>query len=64
MELHHPILSKLWDLGGRTKRKKYTIFNEAILNAGAYDDNVNTVDTKEVERVEENENYPYGICCY
>ena len=22
MELHHPIMSKLWDLGGRTKRKK------------------------------------------
>ena len=22
MELHHPIISKLWDLGGRTKRKK------------------------------------------
>ena len=21
MELHHPIMSKLWDLGGRTKRK-------------------------------------------
>ena len=23
MELHHPIMSKLWDLGGRTKRKEY-----------------------------------------
>ena len=22
MELHHPIMSKLWDLGGRTKRKE------------------------------------------
>ena len=22
MELHHPIMSKLWDLGGQTKRKK------------------------------------------
>ena len=22
MELHHPIMSKIWDLGGRTKRKK------------------------------------------
>ena len=22
MELHHPILSKLWDIGGRTKRNK------------------------------------------
>ena len=22
MELHHPIMSKLWDIGGRTKRKK------------------------------------------
>ena len=22
MELHHPIMSKLWDLGGRTKRRK------------------------------------------
>ena len=27
MELHHPIMSKLWDLGGRTKRnKKETIY--------------------------------------
>ena len=25
MELHHPIMSKLWDLGGRTKRKKEII---------------------------------------
>ena len=24
MELHHPIMSKLWDIGGRTKRKKKT----------------------------------------
>ena len=22
MELHHPIMSKLWDIGGRTKRKR------------------------------------------
>ena len=22
MELHHPIMSKLWDLGGQTKRNK------------------------------------------
>ena len=22
MELHHPIMSKLWDRGGQTKRKK------------------------------------------
>ena len=22
MDLHHPIMSKLWDIGGRTKRKK------------------------------------------
>ena len=22
LELHHPIMSKLWNLGGRTKRKK------------------------------------------
>ena len=22
MELHHPIMSKLWDLGGRTKKKE------------------------------------------
>ena len=22
MELHHPIMSKLWDLGGQTKRKE------------------------------------------
>ena len=22
MELHHPIMSKLWDLGGQTKRKR------------------------------------------
>ena len=26
MELHHPIMSKLWDLGGRTKRKKNHCF--------------------------------------
>ena len=25
MELHHPIMSKLWDLGGRTKRKEKTM---------------------------------------
>ena len=25
MELHHPIMSKLWDIGGRTKRKKKII---------------------------------------
>ena len=22
MELHHPIMSKLWDIGGQTKRKR------------------------------------------
>ena len=25
MELHHPIMSKLWDLGGQTKRKRYKL---------------------------------------
>ena len=23
MKLHHPIMSKLWDLGGRTQRRRY-----------------------------------------
>ena len=32
MELHHPIMSKLWDLGGRTKRKKKVKNHE-----GSYD---------------------------
>ena len=26
MELHHPIMSKIWDIGGRTKRKKNAKF--------------------------------------
>ena len=28
MELHHPIMSKLWNLGGQTKRKKERLFYE------------------------------------
>ena len=45
MELHHPIMSKLWDLGGRTKREKkrghavlpsYPNFSKRfIINTGA-----------------------------
>ena len=30
MELHHPIMRKLWDIGGRTKRKKERIRYEVI----------------------------------
>ena len=30
MELHHPIMSKLWDLGGRTKRKEKTPLLEPL----------------------------------
>ena len=26
MELHHPIMSKLWDLGGRTKRRRGDVY--------------------------------------
>ena len=25
--LHHPIMSKLWDIGGRTKRKRKNVIN-------------------------------------
>ena len=38
MELHHPIMSKLWDLGGRTKRKNTlqdnTTIDGEIISAG------------------------------
>ena len=30
MELHHPIMSKLWDLGGGTKRQRHLIRATAI----------------------------------
>ena len=30
MELHHPIMSKIWDLGGQTKRKKGYISSVSV----------------------------------
>ena len=42
MELHHPIMSKLWDIVGRTKRKRKgksaEIFIQAIVPATYIDD--------------------------
>ena len=33
MELHHPIMSKLWYIGGRTKRKKDRHLSESIFGS-------------------------------
>ena len=33
MELHHPIMSKLWNLGGQTKRKKERKINRIYFRA-------------------------------
>ena len=38
MEIHHPIMSKLWDLGGRTKRKE-----TGDLTTSSMCDNINTI---------------------
>ena len=48
MELHHPIISKLWDLGGKTKRKKikeYTYCNAFICNI-EFSDCLSLINTK------------------
>ena len=58
MELHHPIMSKLWDLGGRTQRKKDILQNEDGFYKWAYvkiDPVKNEVKTENV-KTEENVN--------
>ena len=40
MELHHPIMSKLWDLGGRTKRKKDKTAANGMIISGLHRNNI------------------------
>ena len=52
MELHHPIMSKLWDLGGRTKRKKKNIEKlDFVSSSTVYEDNNVAVFLEKIPRM-------------